>query len=231
MGLLKDAGISPFLISAGAGGTSGNTYDFLNGSEILIIDIPTKFKGPDSESFVARISGFLPFIEQSAIKKVIFVSSISVYGNNNSVITETKLPEPDTDSGKQLWAAEQLLQKNNHFHTMVLRLAGLIGEDRHPVYFLAGKENLENPEAPVNLIHQNDCIGIIVQAVRKGIPEGIFNAATPFHPTREAYYTQKAADLKLPALHFNRQRASAGKVIDSEKLQRLLDYQFQVQKL
>jgi hypothetical protein len=34
-----------------------------------------------------------------------------------------------------------------------LRFGGLIGEDRNPARFLAGKENLDNPNA-INLIHQ-----------------------------------------------------------------------------
>jgi hypothetical protein len=60
--------------------------------------------------------------------------------------------------------------------------------------FLAGKENLDNPNAPINLIHQKDCIGIIIK-IAKQAWETTFNAATPYHPSRETYYTQKQSIL------------------------------------
>jgi nucleoside-diphosphate-sugar epimerase len=59
------------------------------------------------------------------------------------------------------------LQGNSRFKTTILRFGGLIGEDRNPIRFLAGRENLENPDAPINLIHQTDCIGIILRIIEK----------------------------------------------------------------
>jgi hypothetical protein len=52
---------------------------------------------------------------------------------------------------------------NSRFKTTVLRFGGLIGEDRNPFKFIAGRENMDNPDAPINLIHQADCIGIILK--------------------------------------------------------------------
>jgi hypothetical protein len=42
----------------------------------------------------------------------------------------------------------------------------LIGEDK-PIKFIAGRENMDNPDAPINLIHQADCIGIILKKLKK----------------------------------------------------------------
>jgi nucleoside-diphosphate-sugar epimerase len=91
---------------------------------------------------------------------VLFISSTSVYNDVDAFVTEETIARPATESGKQLLETEQLLQSNINFKTTILRFGGLIGEDRHPVKFLAGRENLENPNAPINLIHQEDCIGI-----------------------------------------------------------------------
>jgi nucleoside-diphosphate-sugar epimerase len=90
---------------------------------------------------------------------VLFISSTSVYNDVDAFVTEETIARPATESGKQLLETEQLLQSNINFKTTI-RFGGLIGEDRHPVKFLAGRENLENPNAPINLIHQEDCIGI-----------------------------------------------------------------------
>jgi hypothetical protein len=56
-------------------------------------------------------------------------------------------------------------------------------------WFLAGRENLENPDAPINLIHQTDC-GIILRIIEKILGE-TYNATAQTHPSRETYYTQK----------------------------------------
>jgi nucleoside-diphosphate-sugar epimerase len=223
---LSTAGILPYLISVTENEIVGDFNAFLENSEILIIDIPPKLRGGFSESFVSKIKNLIPLIEKSVVKKVIFVSSTSVYADSNSEITENTQPQPETESGKQLLEVERLLLSNLNFQTTVVRFGGLIGEDRHPIYFLAGRKNIENPDAPINFIHQKDCIGIIEAIVSKGIYAEIFNAVTPFHPTRKDYYTQKAMELKLPLPEFDTSKPSVGKLILCEKAEKILGYQF-----
>ena len=141
------------------------------------------------------------------------------------------IPNPDTESGKQLLEAEKVLQNNSNFTTTVIRFGGLIGEDRHPIKFLAGKENLENPEAPINLIHQLDCIGIIEDVLEKNCFDKIFNAVAPFHPSRKVYYSKKAQELNLPLPKFDESKPSVGKIISSEKVSTVLGYAFQKSEL
>jgi nucleoside-diphosphate-sugar epimerase len=236
LSILKDAGINPFLvILSEVEGTletesvSETINDFLTESEILIIDIPPKLRANTDLSrklFVEKIETLIPFIEQSTIKKVLFVSSTSIYGDQNHLITEETNPNPETESGKQLLLAEAILQKNHNFETTILRFGGLIGEDRHPVKFLAGKENLENPDAPVNLIHQKDCIGIIEEIIFQSKWNEVFNAAAPFHPSREDYYTQKAKEQNLILPKFSTETSNIKKIISSEKIENSLKYQF-----
>lgn len=224
---LKNVGIEPFLLELSENGIIGNTNGFLENSEILIIDIPPKLRGEQKENFVSKIRNLIPFVENSEIKKVLFISSTAVYADDNSVVTEETTPNPETESGKQLLASEKLLQSQTNFETTILRFGGLIGEDRHPIKFLAGKENLENPDGVVNLIHQNDCIGSILKIIETQSWNEVFNAAAPFHPTREMYYTQKAIEKNLPLPKFNREKPSIGKTIDSTKLIEKLRYTFQ----
>jgi len=230
LAFLQNSGIQPFLISVSESGIEGNISGFLN-SDILIVDIPPKLRGLEKENFVSKMQNLIDCIENAAIQKVLFISSTSVYADDNSIITEEKKPNPDNESGRQLYASEQLFQKNKSFKTTILRFGGLIGDDRHPVKFLAGKENLENPNGPINLIHLKDCIGIILKIIQNEIWNETFNAAAPFHPTRENYYTEKAKSLNLPEPKFNPGKISVGKTIDSQKLQQIFSYDFKFKKL
>ncbi|WP_294964260.1 SDR family oxidoreductase [uncultured Flavobacterium sp.] len=233
--ILKEAGINSFLVNVESEGISESIESFLAESEILIVDIPPKLRASQSSlaqsemTFVNKIKNLIPFIEKSAVKSVLFVSSTSVYGDDNGFITEETNPNPETESGKQLLLAENLLLENLNFTTTILRFGGLIGEDRHPVKFLAGKENIENPDAPVNLIHQNDCIGIIEAILSQSKWKEIFNAVAPYHPTRAEYYTQKAAQKNLPLPKFSLQQSNIKKVISSEKIESILDYKFRLE--
>lgn len=224
--VLKNLGIQEFQIELSETKSQGEVDSFLENSKILIIDIPPKLRGISKENFVSKIKNLIPFIEKSAVENVLFISSTSVYGEDNLAVTEETKLNPDTESGKQLVQTEQLLQNNPKFKTTILRFGGLIGDDRHPIHFLAGKTNLENPNAPINLIHQDDCIGIILEILRQNSWNETFNAVTPYHPSRKEYYTQKAKDLNLVPPTFNYENPILGKTILNTKVETILGYTF-----
>lgn len=233
MATLENKGIQAFLLALDSESVPDTFPDFLAGSETLIIAIPPKLRGKNKDysdahnnSFVKKINNLLPFIQQSTVENVLFISSTAVYGEANAVVDANTIPVPVTESGKQLLEIEQLLLANTNFKTTVLRFGGLIGADRHPARFLAGKENLENPKAPINLIHQEDCIGIILKILETNTWNTAFNAVTPFHPSREVYYTQKALEQNLVPPTFNKEKPSIGKTILSDDLIQKLNYTF-----
>lgn len=232
--VLKNAGVLPFQIQLEEHQIIGNIEDFLNETDVLIIDIPPGLRrvilSSEEMTFVNKFKNLIQFIEKSGIQKVVFVSSTSVYGDGFPVveISEENKPNPDTESGKQLAIVEALLQSNLHFKTTVIRFGGLLGDDRHPIKFLAGRTNLEHPDAPVNLIHQEDCIGII-EAILKQVQQDnwgeTFNAVSPQHPSRKAYYQKKALEFGLDLPQFNNE-ISVGKLINSDKIIQELNYTF-----
>ncbi len=240
LSVLKNLGIQAFQIELSETKIQGEVDSFLENSKILIIDVPPKLRGSSTDpstalrmTFVEKIKNVIPFIEKSTVENVLFISSTSVYGDTStalSVTEETKL-NPDTESGRQLVQTEQLLQSNSNFKTTILRFGGLIGEDRHPIKFLAGRKNIENPNAPINLIHQEDCIGIILEILQQNSWNETFNAVTPFHPSRKEYYTQKAIDLALDLPEFNAENSNSGKTISSTKIEKVLGYSFRKLKL
>lgn len=228
--VLEKAGISAFKISLSEDRIDGKMNLFLENSDVLIIDIPPKLRSGNSENFVAKIQNLIPFIEKSSVEKVLFISSTSVYADDLSmpVITEKTKWQPDSESGKQLLETENLLQENQNFKTTIVRFGGLFGEDRNPIKYLAGKKNVENPDAPINLIHRKDCIGIIEKIIGTENWNEIFNAAAPFHPTRKDHYTEKAIEQNLEIPEFNYEKPSIGKIIDGSKIEKLLNYKFQI---
>jgi nucleoside-diphosphate-sugar epimerase len=227
--VLENLKIKPFLLRLNTEEIEGDMNGFLDGSQILIIDIPPKIKVDGMGNFIAKMQNLIRFVENSKIRKVLFVSSTSVYGDNEGPVTEVTIPNPETESGRQLMLTEKLLRDNISFETTILRFGGLIGEDRHPVKHLAGKTNLQNPQMPVNLIHKEDCIGIISKIIEKESWGEIFNGVAPFHPSKAAYYTQKASKMNLPLPQFSKDNSSTGKVIGSGKVEKKLDYSFKLE--
>jgi hypothetical protein len=190
---LKTKGIQPFKISISEEGIKGPISEFLSTLSILIINIPPglRGKGP-KESYIGKIKLLYDAIKQSSVKHVIFASSTAVYGETEGTVTEKTKPEPNTTSGVQLLECENLFLKDKQLQTTIIRFGGLIGPERHPITILSGKKNLKGGSAPINLIHLDDCIGIIKSIIEHNHWNAILNAVYPQHPTKEEYYTKEA---------------------------------------
>lgn len=227
---LRDAGITPYQIKIFTEGIQGDLTSFLAHSEILIIDIPPGLRSDPEADFVGKISRIIDYIEKSPIEKVIFVSSTSVYKDEEKFpeYTEENKPNGTSEAARQLISSEKMLQNNEHFQTTVIRFGGLIGHGRHPVNFLANKTGIKNPKAPVNLIQQEDCIEIINQIIKKEAWRNTFNAAYPEHTNKDDYYSRTAKEKNLNLPEFDQNAVSKGKKISSVNLGEVLKYEFQI---
>lgn len=225
---LTSEGIDAFVIKVAAEGISGEIESFLKDVDILIIDIPPGLRKDPERDFSGGIRKLSEAIEKAGVKKVLFVSSISVYEETESfkIYTEATRPNAEGRSGKELFSAERILMENNSFDTSVLRFGGLLGGERHPVKYLAGRKNLSNPLGPVNLIHQNDCIGIILKILEKDKFGEVYNAVYPLNPPKEEYYQKRAAEFGLEPPQFDHSKPSEGKIISASKVMRELEYEF-----
>ena len=227
---LKSFGIDAFYVKLTEDFIKGDIAECLSDSKILIVNIPPGLRKYAETNFVQQMRCLIPYLERSSIKKVLFVSSTSVYGDDESTptITEASIQNPESEAGKQLLKVEEMFNRNTHFQTTILRFSGLFGEDRHPAKNLSEKINIKNPDAPVNLIHLTDCIGIINAILKKDVWNDTFNASSIPHPTRQEYYTSICEKMKIPVPQFDHSTSSKGKYIDSTKLEQLLNYEFQV---
>ena len=226
LGMLQKEGITPFLISLSEEKIVGNILGFLANVEVLVINIPPKFRGGNKENYVKKIQLLLESVKAAKTKKVIFVSSTSVYGNIEGEVTEETAPQPNTESGKQLLASENIFKNNPEIRTTIIRFGGLIGPDRHPVTILSGRKALNNGNHPVNLIHLNDCISIISSVIKQNWWDELFNGVYPFHPTKQEYYTIEAAKRGLKIPEYSNTSPHLGKKIDSRRLIHVKKYIF-----
>ena len=152
----------------------------------------------------------------AGVRRVVFTSSTSVYPDPPRVVTEADAGPTDAlplrRSGPAVWAAENALRATVGDRLVVLRLGGLVGRDRQPARFLAGRRGVPRPRAPVNLVHQRDAVRAIERALDEALAPGAYSVVAPEHPSREAYYTAEATRLGLAPPHFA-EDAAGGKTV------------------
>lgn len=225
---LAKAGVKPHIIELSPSINQDFDASFFR-SDMLVINIPPGRRREDIETYFPRqVSEIL---DQRPPLKIIFVSSTSVYPNLNRKVKETDSPpslKADKSvraSGKALLIAEELVRAYSSRAT-ILRFCGLMGPNRHPGKFLAGKKLDSSGQDPVNFIHLDDCVKIIIKIIENEAWGEIFNACADLHPSKEKFYTQAANQLGLAPPEFNSSARSSYKEIESQKLKDQLNYQF-----
>ena len=215
MEVLKSNNIDPFIVDLNK--SEFKITNFLS-SEVLIIAIPSKN--------VVGFKNLLLQIEKSNIKKVIFISSTSVYHNSNDVVTE------ESEIKKTpLSEIESLFKSNTSFKATIIRFSGLIGYDRKPGKFFKNGKIIQNPEGFINLIHRDDCLQIIEKIIELNIWNETLNASTDTNPSRREFYTKEFAKEKRNSPIFNEQSLNEYKIVSNEKLKNVLSYKFKYSDL
>lgn len=224
---LAKEGITPFMISLSEDGIKGDISGFLSHIDALVINVPPKLRGKGAkENYVKKMYLLHQEINKANIDKIIFISSTSVYGGIDGEVTEKTIPQPSTESGRQLLASEEIFKNDTGLQTTIIRFGGLIGPERHPVTMLSGRQGLSNGNAPINLIHLNDCINIIKTTIYNNWWNDIFNGVYPYHPSKEKYYIQKALELGIQAPDYISDNKSTGKIVQSQALLNVKKHQF-----
>lgn len=196
---LQRDGIRPYLVSFNEGDFSYDPDFFY--SETLVICIPPKRASGGQFSFPGKIKSITEAAKKGLVKNILFISSTSVYGDRNQIETESSATDADTPSGLAMIEAENILRSEPRFNVGIIRFAGLVGPGRDPARFFAGKTNVPNGQAPVNLIHLKDCIGITTAILEQQAFGLILNAVCPDHPEKQEFYTKAAqrSGLEIPA--------------------------------
>ncbi|MEP6737061.1 MAG: SDR family oxidoreductase [Chryseolinea sp.] len=226
LSLLHKSGITPFLLNLSPAAFGEIDKTFFD-CDILLIAIPPKLRSSSQADYLDGIGKAIHYINEHSVRNVMFVSSTSVFGDENRNVNENDTTTPDTDSGKVLVIAEQLLRAQTNFTTTVVRFAGLIGPGRNPGRFFAGKTNIPNGRAPVNLIHLDDCCGVCVTIIQSMVLGHVIHACSPHHPQKQEYYTRASKQSGLPEPQFV-DELMHWKIIETTNSDKLLSYQYRI---
>jgi nucleoside-diphosphate-sugar epimerase len=190
--------------------------DFLD-SEVIVICFPPKFKSENPEDYLLKIRHLaLSISGVDKIKKVVFVSSTSVYEDSDGMKSE-----PDADINHPLYKAERLLtEKLIHQKVIITRMAGLMGYDRNPCKYFGIREFVV--ESAVNYIHRDDATEILAWLVEHFEESITLNLSAPNHPTRgqiaEIVCKKQQPNPKL--------KTKKGKIINTDLLQQIYPKKF-----
>jgi|TARA_A100001015_G_scaffold313481_1_gene420796 nucleoside-diphosphate-sugar epimerase len=212
---LEDLGnlnIEPFLIKVNKEAIVGNLNSFLEEVDILLIAFPPGLRRNLDSNYTNQIKILITALTRHTSCKLVLLSSIGVFGASQGVVNEKSTPVPDSLSGQQLLEAEKSIQ-NAANHATIVRLGGLVGNDRHPVKQLAGKTNIPAPQAPTNLVHREDAISFLVAIIKEGHWGKILHCVSPTHHKRDDFYTLAAKRLNLTPPSFETTRSKRNKLV------------------
>jgi nucleoside-diphosphate-sugar epimerase len=224
--VLQAAGIEPHLLQLGAdfnNADEAHLISILRATDILVLNVPPR----------SAVAGGYPqllrpvhrAVAAARLKAVLFVSTTGVYLDEPRVMREQ-----DAISTRD--AASDVLRTEGHFvprygqwKSTVVRLGGLIGPDRAPGRFLAARHNLAQGDAPVNLLHLTDAVGVLQTIIEQEIWGHTLNICASLHPSRREFYPAAAEYLGLQPPTF-KPEYSSGKLIDNSLMRSLVPYDF-----
>ncbi len=190
-------------------------YDSGSFDLVIIMLPPSGFSS--YEQIIKNICGKIP-----EAKHVVFTSSTGVYENQNESVNE----ESKVDEKHVVFHAEQQIVKSFPGKYTILRLSGLISEDRHPTKYLLKKEQNLGGDVPVNLIHRTDVIRAI-NCLKESEPSSeIYNLSYPENPSRSDYYNFFAKKFYGRLIHFS--GGGNGKTIIGSKFVKKYGYQYKM---
>lgn len=211
---LAKVGIKPFLIDATAQQFDAEFFD----CDLLFVNIPPRKKGDDINRYPQEIKAILD--RANGVKNVVFISSTGIYEDGNFIVDETVGPNPNTPAGQKLKLAEEVVSSSQIPNKTIIRFAGLIGKNRNLAKFFAGRTDIENGTAPINLIDLEDAILLCKTIINQEAFGTVYHGVHPNHSTRSDFYTSLCEASKMQKPSFIQQKNS-WKQVDSANLQQL----------
>ncbi len=218
----NDLGVTPFKFALG---DAPQKLAEQSGNNAVILNIPPGRKRALDDFFVSDMKQLISAFLEAGASRLIFISTTSVFGDAQGEMDCTAAVSPSTDSGKAHCELEKFLLEMEDPRVHILRLSGLVGPDRHPAKYLAGK-SLSNGEQAVNLVHIDDVVSALhaMLECHSGQPGALMQLCAIDHPRRDEYYTWACKKLGLEAPEFtaNAEQGTGGKKIISAMYWKML---------
>jgi len=223
MDILKQKKIQPYLLKLNP--IAEHFDPELFNSDLLLINIPPRNTQTDNEFHYKQLIWIKNQFTKSRTQKVIFISSTAVYPNlNREVFEEDASPDTISRGGVRLLACEELFKGLPNKSYLILRFGGLIGNERHPIKYLSGKE-IKGSSNLVNMVHLDDCVQVTARLIEEEIKNETLNVVSDHLNSKEAFYISAAKEYKLePPVFVN--ESEAFKKVSNKRLKSILDYNF-----
>lgn len=223
---LRQAGIEPLWLQLSPE-PKGIGWDYLLDTEVLVVNIPPRLAHTGAAFHPAQIEHLANLLKNSSVQRVIYVSSTSVYADDNRTAAEDDVTTPEQSAAPSLVEAERIIQEVGKTW-LVLRCGGLMGYERIPAKYVSGKKNLTTGHLPVNYLHRDDAIGIIETflSLSNEAWNQTYNLVSPQHPSRREIYLASCEPFGYIPPTFEDDISAPYKLISSERLQTTLSYSF-----
>jgi hypothetical protein len=151
---------------------------------------------------------------------IIFCSSIGIYKNKESINEESEV-----EKDHKLFEPENIIKNSRH---VILRLGGLIGPKRHPIYSIIKHDGKVSRNEHINLVHSYDILAFVRDLIRSNIYNKTYNLVNPYHPLKAHYYNE--ASEKLLGRKIEIKEGGIKKIVDGQRIVEELDkpYHFSI---
>ncbi|WP_052695626.1 NAD(P)H-binding protein [Hymenobacter sp. AT01-02] len=207
---LRHAGILPYLLrlSPTLSTIDADTlHALLHEVDILVLNVPPSRGAGSADAYPTVVQMVAKAAARAQVQHVLYVSSTGVYPDRPGSLRESDAVA-SSEAVTPLLRAEALFANSEN---TIVRLAGLMGPGRAPGRFLAGRQDVAQGDAPVNLIHLDDCVGLLMQIIEQEVWGHTFNACANSHPLRRDFYPLAATHLAFSPLRFRPVRPVASK--------------------
>ena len=175
--------------------------------DAIIITVPFSGIRGAQVSMEGRQKNMLSFLGDYK-GQLFLMSSTGVYPQSEKEFTEEDQPAENVPS--------ESFMTNKFPHTNVLRLAGLMGDQR-----LLKNYNISGLDQLVNHIHYADIVSVVDKMLDNQSQSKVYNVVAPIHPNKEEIIN---AQKDVP---YSGERTPKGRLISPAKLISELDFKFQ----
>lgn len=205
----------PFFLNPTPEGDDGES---IFRTDLIIITIPPQLRAKPKGFYLEQISSLKGLIAKAAIPRVIYTSATSVYPDVDKEVFESDRLTTENTGNPDLLEVENLLWKDKTYDLTIIRLGGLLGDDRIPGKYQSGKEGVVG-HVPVNYIYRQDAVKLVDWIIGKSLYNKTFNGVSPSYPLRKDVYEKNARVLGFPPpLSYESPPASRWKKVSSWKI-------------
>ena len=182
--------------------------------DVLLINVPPKIRVDKGLQHLELLKNVVRNTHPNT--QVIYCNSTGIYPSGEN------LSEDKVNTQSAFYEFEQCLRE---LSPVILRLGGLVAEDRLIIDSLLRKDISVKGNEVVNFVHRDDVVEIIAEVIDKQVMGKQWNVVSPEHPNKKELYTHWAKALTLSTPKFSKEEGAI-KMVNGSALQQELDYKY-----